>query len=80
MLHTRKADSLVEPILSNQPTVSQPNEIVELSLLLPRWQVLALESVARQSGLTAGQMLRRIVSRIVDVAPVDRLLENDVKF
>lgn len=36
-------------------------EIVELALLLPRWQALALENAAHQRGLTAGQMLRKLI-------------------
>ena len=36
-------------------------EMVELSLLLPLWQVEVLETAARGQGLTAGQMLRRII-------------------
>jgi hypothetical protein len=35
--------------------------MVELSLLLPQWQVEALETAAHGQGLTAGQMLRRII-------------------
>jgi hypothetical protein len=36
-------------------------EIVEMALLLPGWQASALETVARSQGLTAGQMLRRLI-------------------
>jgi hypothetical protein len=36
-------------------------EVVELPLLLPRWQALELEAVARQQGMTTGQMLRRVI-------------------
>ncbi len=38
------------------------HELVELALLLPRWQVEALAAAARGRGLTAGQILRRLVS------------------
>lgn len=37
-------------------------EVVELALLLPRWQAEALEEAAHRRGLTAGQMLRRLVN------------------
>jgi hypothetical protein len=37
------------------------NEVVELALLLPRWQAAALEDAAHQRGLTTGQMLRKII-------------------
>ena len=36
-------------------------EVLELSLLLPQWQVEALESAARGRGLTAGQLIRRLI-------------------
>jgi hypothetical protein len=36
-------------------------EVVELALLLPRWQAEALEDAARSRGMTTGQMLRRVI-------------------
>lgn len=36
-------------------------EVVEMALLLPRWQAAALEDAAHQRGLTAGQMLRKLI-------------------
>jgi hypothetical protein len=36
-------------------------EPVELALILPRWQVDALAVAARRRGLTAGQVLRRLI-------------------
>src|SRR5262245_59474432 len=36
-------------------------DLVELALVLPQWQVDALASAARGRGLTAGQVLRRLV-------------------
>jgi hypothetical protein len=36
-------------------------EVVELALLIPRWQAVALENAAHQRGLTAGQMLRKLI-------------------
>ena len=35
--------------------------VVELSLLLPTWQVAALEATAHNCGLTAGQMVRHLI-------------------
>ena len=35
--------------------------VVEVSLLLPQSQAEALEAAARGRGLTAGQMLRRLI-------------------
>jgi hypothetical protein len=37
-------------------------EMVELSLLLPEWQLVQLESAARSQGLTTGQMIRRLIN------------------
>ncbi len=37
------------------------DEIVEVSLLLPGWQMLALESAAHDRGLTAAEMVRALV-------------------
>jgi hypothetical protein len=48
------------------------SEVVELALLLPRWQAAALEDAAHQRGITAGQMLRKmIVSTLNLKRPVD---------
>jgi hypothetical protein len=46
--------------------VRPDHELVELSLVLPRWQVEALAISARGRGLTAGQVLRRLVSQYCD--------------
>jgi hypothetical protein len=40
------------------------HEVVELQLLLPRSQVVALEAAARSRGLTTGQMLRRVIADV----------------
>ena len=39
------------------------DEVVELALLLPRRQAEALEEAAHARGLTAGQMLRKLIGR-----------------
>ena len=43
----------------------QDQEVVELPLLLPRWQALELEAVARERGMTTGQMLRRVIRELL---------------
>ena len=43
--------------------------MVELPLLLPQWQVEALETAAHGQGLTAGQMLRRIIGEALTRRP-----------
>jgi hypothetical protein len=37
------------------------SEVVELALLVPRWQAEAIEEAAHSRGLTAGQMLRKFI-------------------
>jgi hypothetical protein len=36
-------------------------DVLELSLLVPQWQMEALEMAARGRGLTAGQLIRRLI-------------------
>jgi hypothetical protein len=42
------------------------NEIVELSVLLPSWQVEALENAAQNQGLTTAQMVRVLIRDFFD--------------
>jgi len=51
--------------------ISLDSEMVEVSMLLPRWQLAALESAARCQGLSAGQMLRRMIGTSVSPANAD---------
>ena len=51
------------------------HEVVELMLLLPRWQADALEAAARARGMTTGQILRRVIGDLfpaVEAEPVGR--------
>ncbi len=43
-----------------------PGEMAEISLLLPSWQMEALESAACAEGMTVGQYLRRTVLRAIN--------------
>jgi hypothetical protein len=45
--------------------VGTDSEVVEVPLLLPRWQVAALEEIARRNGLTTGQLIRRVIADLV---------------
>ncbi len=48
---------------ANTPLPSVPfpsDDVVELPLLLPEWQVFALEEAARKRGMTVGQLVRRL--------------------
>jgi hypothetical protein len=40
---------------------SPESDIVEVPLLLPGWQVAALETAAHDRGLTAGEMVRTLL-------------------
>lgn len=44
-------------------------EVVELPLLLPRWQAVELEAVARRRGMTTGQLLRRLLGEMLAQQP-----------
>jgi hypothetical protein len=41
-------------------------EFAELSLILPHWQIDALERAARRLGLTTAQLLRRVIGEYFD--------------
>ncbi len=53
-------DSLAASTASSPPRLD--HEVVELPLLLPRWQASVLEQAARSRGMTTGQMLRRVIA------------------
>jgi hypothetical protein len=38
------------------------SDVVELSLLVPRWQLDQLQTLAEAQGLTLGQVLRRLIN------------------
>jgi len=40
------------------------HDAVELPILLPEWQVVALEEAARDRGMTIGQLVRRKLSEL----------------
>lgn len=44
-------------------------EVVELPLLLPRWQAMELEAAASRRGMTTGQMLRRVIGELLAAQP-----------
>lgn len=44
-------------------------EVVELALLLPRWQAMELEAAANRRGMTTGQMLRRVIGEMLAAQP-----------
>ena len=44
-------------------------DVIELALLLPRWQAQALQAAARQRGMSAAQMLRRLIGNTFGCQP-----------
>ena len=44
------------------PSVGLVDDVIELPILLPEWQVVALEEAARDRGMTIGQLIRRLFS------------------
>jgi len=55
------AAGFLAPRPGTREITSLDSEVVELSLLLPRWQAEALEEAANNRGITAGQMLRKLI-------------------
>jgi hypothetical protein len=52
------------PDLSRLPGLSAadgPPDVAEISLLLPGWQLVAIESAAEARGLTSAQLVRRLL-------------------
>lgn len=47
-------------------------EVVELPLLLPGWQVSKLETVAHQRGMTAAEMVRHLLRDFLTLGPVPK--------
>jgi hypothetical protein len=45
-------------------------EVVEIALLLPVWQIDALESAAHSRGLTTGQMVRSLIGTFFDASEI----------
>ncbi|MFL5243202.1 MAG: hypothetical protein ACJ8FY_13940 [Gemmataceae bacterium] len=47
-------------------------EMVEIALLLPTWQIDALETTAHSRGLTTGQMVRSLIGTFFDASAIAR--------
>jgi len=64
-------DSIVQPFFDTVAgeVVRSDEEVVELSLLLPRWQILALEEAAHHWGMTTGQFIRKLLAEVLATPP-----------
>jgi hypothetical protein len=62
----------VQPLFNgiSPETFRVDQEVVELPLLLPRWQAMELEAAANRRGMTTGQMLRRVIGEMLAAQPV----------
>jgi hypothetical protein len=47
-------------------------DVVELPLLLPGWQVSKLETVAHQRGMTAAEMVRHLLRDFLTLGPAPK--------
>ncbi|MBI1917293.1 MAG: hypothetical protein HYS12_21545 [Planctomycetes bacterium] len=56
----------VQAQASSREAVSfSTDDVVEVPLLVPAWQVEALEALAHAHGLTAGEMVRHLLSEFL---------------
>jgi hypothetical protein len=56
----------VRMLANSREAVPLPtDDVVEIPLLLPDWQVQALEALAHERGLTAGEMVRRLLGEFL---------------
>ena len=46
------------------------DDVEELSLLLPGWQIIALAEAAELEGLTVAQYVRRLINKALACSPV----------
>jgi hypothetical protein len=64
------AGDTVQPLFDGvAPDPRTDQEVVELPLLLPRWQAMELEAAASRRGMTTGQMLRRVIGELLAAHP-----------
>lgn len=59
----------MNPSLSHMFGERRSSDVQEVPLLLPNWQLAALESAASARGLTAAQMMRHVLSTYFDHLP-----------
>jgi hypothetical protein len=69
---TSRTGDIVQPLFDGMSSEAAriDQEVVELPLLLPRWQAMELEAAASRRGMTTGQMLRRVIGELLAAQPV----------
>jgi hypothetical protein len=60
------------------PDADVAPDVAEISLLLPGWQLVALESAAQSRGITSAQLVRRLLRDFI-IRHEDSELEADEK-
>ena len=60
------------------PYLEVPPEVAEITLLLPGWQLTALENAAEARGMTSAQLVRRLLRDFI-LRQEDEELEPDPK-
>lgn len=65
------AGDTVQPLFDAVSTEAArfDQEVIELPLLLPRWQAMELEAAASRRGMTTGQMIRRVIGEMLAAQP-----------
>jgi hypothetical protein len=66
------------PRLTAFPVPDASAEVAEISLLLPGWQLAALECAAEARGITSAQLVRRLLRDFI-IRHEDSELEADDK-
>ena len=65
--------TMATPTFATTPGMGEASrsdmDVVELPLLLPRWQAQALEAAASRRGMTTGQILRRVIGDLFGNPP-----------
>ncbi len=69
-LATMSTPTFAPPPVAGEATRSDM-EVVELPLLLPRWQAQALEAAASRRGMTTGQILRKVIGDLFGNLPTN---------
>jgi hypothetical protein len=63
--HTNKKTQETRRFQEESPLQLQPSDVVEVPLLLSTPQMLALEAAAYDRGMTAGEMVRRLLQEFI---------------
>jgi hypothetical protein len=75
----RIVDPRLESPCSSEPALDPQEDVVEVPLLLPGWQMSALERAAYKRGLTAGEMVRHLLRDFFSSGPAPLESEHKIK-